>query len=145
MDDAQILVWFEKFREAYPKRDGQNPRKPAWERWRRLMALGHDPVDIIAGALAYTAEMNRQNKNHTSFVAMAATWLNQCRWQDYQPTGAKAPVNFVQRTFIEADTPEWVTIAGRWRAKNGVGPPQNDFQIGGRVKRGWYFAPEYVA
>ena len=33
MDNADILAWFEKFREAYPKRDGANPRKPAWERW----------------------------------------------------------------------------------------------------------------
>jgi hypothetical protein len=145
MDDAQILEWFEKFRSAYPKRDGTNPRKPAWERWVRLMKLGNDPADIIAGAEAYAAELNRQNKNHTGFVAMAVTWLNQCRWQDYQPKGAAAALPMSERKFIEKDTLEWDAVADRWRAKNGVSPPQRDFQIGGTVKRGWYFTRDYVA
>jgi hypothetical protein len=145
MDEAQILEWFEKFRSAYPKREGANPRKPAWERWVRLMKLGHDPTAIIAGAAAYKTEIERQNKNNTSFVCQAVTWLNQCRWQDYAASQPAIAQPISERTFIEKDTLEWDAVADRWRAKNGVSPPQRDFQIGGTVKRGWYFTRDYVA
>ena len=144
MNDTEIRHWFEKFRSAYPKRDGSNPAKPAWEKWRKLMALGHDPADIIAGADAYCAEMVRQNKNNSSYVAMAATWLNQLRWQDFKKTPAVSQP-MVVRTFVEADTPQWLDVSGRWRAKHGVSPPQSDFPIDGRLKRGWYFTREYAA
>ena len=147
MDDTQILGWFEKFRAAYPKRDGSNPRKPAWERWVKLMKLGHDPADIVAGAELYSAEINRMNKNHTGFVAMAVTWLNQYRWQDYAPASI-APrdiaIPICERKFIEAGTFDWDMVSERWRQRNGVAPPQRDFQIDGRVRRGWYFTPDYV-
>ena len=145
MDEAQILEWFEKFRSAYPKREGSNPRKPAWERWVKLMKIGEDPTVIIAGALAYKAEIERQNKNRTSFVAMAVTWLNQCRWQDYAASQPAIAQPICERRFIATDTLDWDLAEVRWREKNGVGPPQNDFQIDGGIKRGWYFTKDYVA
>lgn len=81
---------FKKFMEAYPRRDGANPRAPAAKRLRQALKAGAELEAILAGVQAYRAELERTGKLGTRFVAMAATWLAQSRWQDYQP-GSQQP------------------------------------------------------
>jgi len=70
---------FEMFWQAYPKRSGENPKKPAREKFERAVAKGVDPEDIIAGARRYA----RQSiDTEPQYIPMAKTWLNQERWKD---------------------------------------------------------------
>lgn len=82
---------FERFWKAYPKRRGSNPKAPAELKFLRHVAKGENPEKIIAGAEAYARELQRDRKFGTEFVAMAQTWLNQRRWEDYtgQESGSK--------------------------------------------------------
>lgn len=43
---------FEKFWKAYPQRKGPNPKKPAQEKFARIVTSGADPQELIAGAEA---------------------------------------------------------------------------------------------
>jgi len=70
---------FDVFWECYPKRDGENPKKPAKVKFERLVNAGVDPEDIIVGAQRYARQtMDKEPK----FICQAITWLNQERWKD---------------------------------------------------------------
>jgi hypothetical protein len=74
---------FEEFRRVYPRRDGPNPWKPAEVSFSRAVRKGADPLAIIAAART----LREQHPSPTPFVPQAATWLNQERWRDMEPTG----------------------------------------------------------
>lgn len=76
-----------QFWKAYPQRDGENPKKPAREKFLAAVKRGVDPFDIIAGAKAYAD--HPATKHGTNFVATAVTWLNQERWKDHKPSNAQ--------------------------------------------------------
>jgi hypothetical protein len=72
---------FEAFWKAYPKRTGNNPKLPAFKKWKGL-TRGGVPVDtIIQGAKAYAAARNGQDAQYTQ---QAVTWLNQAGWEQFQ-------------------------------------------------------------
>jgi uncharacterized protein YdaU (DUF1376 family) len=75
---------FEIFWQVYPRREGANPKKPAFKKFAAAIMRGVDPAAIILGAKNYAAEVERQGKAGTQFVAQAVTWLNQERWADHQ-------------------------------------------------------------
>ena len=65
---------FEKFWEIYPRKTGKGAARESFRK-----ALKKTQLDkILAGALAYTTDPNREN----AFTALATTWLNQERWDD---------------------------------------------------------------
>lgn len=78
---------FDEFWKTFPRRRGSNPKKPAEKKFDLLVAAGTDPSSIIFGAANYAAELCRDGKDRTQFVAQAITWLNQSRFEDYQKTG----------------------------------------------------------
>jgi uncharacterized protein YdaU (DUF1376 family) len=96
---------FEKFWNAYPKRDGANPRMPAFKKFDAKVRAGADPVEIEAGAVAYARAMVGKDPQ---FVAQAVTWLNQDRWKDHtgppvQPVVyTKPPMKILTEAEIEA-------------------------------------------
>lgn len=75
---------FLRFRSAYPKRDGSNPWKPAEKKFEALVKSGVDPEKLIAAAKQFTTEEGARGKIGTPFIPMAATWLNQRRYADYE-------------------------------------------------------------
>jgi hypothetical protein len=75
-------VSFERFKKAYPKRDGANPWKPAEAKFVRLVKSGVDPELIIAGARLLAVEEHARGNIGTKFIPMAVTWLNQQRYAD---------------------------------------------------------------
>ena len=81
---------FAEFWQAYPKREGSNPRKPAEDKFIARVRSGVDPASIIDGARAYAASMAG---NDPRYVAQAVTWLNQERWKDEHrpPTPPRPP------------------------------------------------------
>jgi 5-methylcytosine-specific restriction endonuclease McrA len=75
---------FSDFWEAYPSRgDATNPKKPAEEKFQRLVASGVNPAVIIAGAKAYAEHCRATDRDGTDKVLQAKTFLNQQVYADY--------------------------------------------------------------
>jgi hypothetical protein len=73
----KIETLFLQFWSIYPGRRGPNPRKPALEKFSRLIERDKiDPQEIIAGARRY-ADSNPD----PNFTCQATTFLNQHRWE----------------------------------------------------------------
>jgi hypothetical protein len=73
---------FDRFKKAYPKRDGANPWKPAAAKFEALVKAGVNPDLIIAGARQLAVEEHKRGNVGTKFIPMAVTWLNQQRYAD---------------------------------------------------------------
>ena len=85
VDEAELTFDFEIFWAAYPKRPS-NPKQPALKSYLKARKEGATKEIILAGAMAYAK--TRAGKE-TEDTAMAATWLNQKRWEDdYGPVKA---------------------------------------------------------
>lgn len=69
---------FEEFWEAYPEREGADPKKPAHLAYARAIKRGADPDQIIAAAL----QLANLHPKPTRFVPRATTWLNDERYND---------------------------------------------------------------
>src|SRR5699024_6166012 len=69
---------FDEFWEAYPKRTGQNPKKPARQKFEKIIK-DVDPQVLIDAAHAYARS---EQNNDPKFIAQTQTWLNQERWND---------------------------------------------------------------
>lgn len=79
---------FDDFWAVYPKRDGDNPRKPAKLSFQRAVAKGAKPDAIISGARRLAVK----HPSPTPYVPQAVTWLNQERWNDHESTGPPAAI-----------------------------------------------------
>lgn len=76
----QIEQDFQHFWEAYPKRSGPNPKKPAFEKFKGHIVKGRaTAAEMIAGAERYAVNVSDKDPQ---FIAQTQTWLNQMRWQD---------------------------------------------------------------
>lgn len=82
VDGMSAEEWFDDFWAAYPKRAGSNPRKLASQRFIAAINAGYHPQAIIDGARRYADVCRQTGKWQTEYVAQAATWLSQQRWQD---------------------------------------------------------------
>jgi hypothetical protein len=83
---------FEIFWQAYPKRSGSNPKKPALKCWQaRLKEKGVTAADLIGSAKAYAGYCQATDKLGTEYVMQAKTFLgpNDCWRQDWKPPGAE--------------------------------------------------------
>jgi len=83
---------FSEWWEAYPKRDGANPRKAAQQKYELAIRKGANPDELLRGVKAYAAELQKKGKAGTEFVMQAARFINQEIWRDYldKPTTASA-------------------------------------------------------
>lgn len=124
---------FDQFWAAYPRRCGANPKHPARIKFNAMVKKGTNPSLIISGAQGYAVEQTKLGNLRTEFVAMAVTWLNQRRWEDYPPVPA-APVTGT--TWICTDDARWSAVAAEYRRQhNGKNPPTSP-GLGGQ---GWHF------
>jgi hypothetical protein len=67
---------FDAFWTAYPRKVGKGAARKAWP--KALKAAGGNPGRIIAGAVAFAVDPNRE----AAFTPHPATWLNAERWDD---------------------------------------------------------------
>lgn len=82
LDEKILEQEFLEFWEAYPKRPS-NPRQHALTSYIKARKKGASKEIIMAGVLAYARTRAGKEPEYT---AMAATWLNQKRWEDdYEP------------------------------------------------------------
>jgi len=74
---------FDEFWSAYPKKVAKLAAK---KRWDALVKRGTDPLEIIAGAVAYARE---KRETDPQYVKQPDGWLSAGRWQDepMQPAG----------------------------------------------------------
>jgi hypothetical protein len=117
---------FERFMQAFPQRDGGDPREPAQAAWSRAIDRGADPQTIIGGALAYaTATEGRPLR----YIMGVRRWLNESRWREaVSPKIAEKP----RLIWIDYGSPEWWAWSNHYRATKGKSPPVD-------VKGGWRF------
>jgi hypothetical protein len=80
--------FFEDFWKAFPRRDGENPKKPARLKFEAACRKGADPQEIIAGA----RRLATKHPEPSVYVPQAVTWLNQERWTDHESTGPPSNV-----------------------------------------------------
>lgn len=73
---------FERFKRAYPRRDGANPWQPAEKKFMALVKTGVDPEAMISAAVALSREEAARGNVGTKYIPQAITWLNQQRFQD---------------------------------------------------------------
>lgn len=74
---------FEDFWKEYPKRDGDNPRKPAEKKFNALVKTGVDPEVMVSGSRKASADARARGVYGTKFVPQAIKWLNDQRFHDY--------------------------------------------------------------
>jgi hypothetical protein len=74
---------FQRFKKAFPRRDGSNPWQPAEKKFNALVKTGVDPEVMVNAALALAREESARGNIGTKFIPQAITWLNQQRFQDY--------------------------------------------------------------
>jgi hypothetical protein len=73
---------FDRFKAAYPKRDGANPWLPAEKKFSALVKTGVDPEAMIHAAKVLARDEASRGNIGSKFVPQAITWLNQQRFQD---------------------------------------------------------------
>jgi hypothetical protein len=79
----QVDAKFEEFWKERPRRDGDDPRKPAEKKFKALVKTGVDPDVIISGAKLAAAAARERGNYGTKFVPQTVKWLNDQRFIDY--------------------------------------------------------------
>jgi hypothetical protein len=80
--EAFDVIW-----KLFPMRDGHNPKKPAREKFVRLVVAGSDPREIRSGVAAY--EISRRGQD-PKFTKQMIVFLNQDGWKDdHQPSSSR--------------------------------------------------------
>jgi uncharacterized protein YdaU (DUF1376 family) len=118
---------FDEFWQAYPRRDGPNPRKPAESRFNTLVKTGLDPEMLIAEAKKLAVEEGKRGNVGTRFIPQAATWLNQQRWSDHAAVAfLVAEMSPADRAKAEAEqlekAVEFFARSGVWSRHAGASP-----------------------
>ena len=101
---------FDRFKSAYPRRQGSNPWKPAEQKFNSLVKAGVEPEKIILAAQQFARE---EAKNvGTAFIPMARTWLNQWRFADVELTPEKPAMDWDKIVSFYKRTGIWSKWAG---------------------------------
>jgi uncharacterized protein YdaU (DUF1376 family) len=126
---------FAEFWAAYPKRDGDNPRKTAARAYAKVIRQGAKPAALMAAVKAYAAELAAKDRIGTEFVAQASTWLNQERFDRFAQgagaNGSSAPADpAAYLATLSADDwrghlRRWKTTGGQWTLAQRTPPPDD--------------------
>jgi uncharacterized protein YdaU (DUF1376 family) len=108
---------FDEFWQAYPRRDGPNPRQPAEKKFSALVKSGIDPEFLIGEVRKFAGAESSRGNVGTRFIPQAVTWLNQQRWADHAAVamladmaGAELPIEKAVQMFAKIG--HWSRYAG---------------------------------
>ncbi len=105
---------FNRFKAAFPRRDGANPWQPAEKKFNALVKTGVDPEAMISAAVSLARDEGARGNIGTKFIPQALTWLNQQRFQDAAVSSFGDPVPLdwdpIVRTWVK--TGYWSHQAG---------------------------------
>jgi hypothetical protein len=93
---------FDEFWQAYPGREGANPRKPAETKFNALVKTGVDPELLIAEAKKLASSEASRGNVGSRFIPQAVTWLNQQRWVDHAAVAFALGETVSEKMSIEA-------------------------------------------
>ncbi|WP_421722400.1 hypothetical protein [Alloalcanivorax xenomutans] len=108
---------FEQAWKAYPKRNGDNPKRSAYNAWSARVKAGATPAEILAGVIRYARWADATAKTNSEFVKRAVTFFgpDEHYLEDWspppatgQPTAAHA--GFDKREYTE-HMPDWAQEA----------------------------------
>lgn len=102
---ADLDARLNKLFELFPKRLGDNPRKPALEKLARLDEQTLCRVE--RGVQAYSKHILTNPPESRRMIPMFKTWLNQERWNEWQ--GEIGPAR--KKMIFDTDRQEWVEVA----------------------------------
>ena len=88
---------FEVFWSHYPKRQGPNPKKPAFAKWK-IALKSIDANSLVAAVKAYAASDLPADR---SKIPQAMNWLSQARWEEQDTT---APGEWLKDCWRKGDT-----------------------------------------
>jgi len=94
---------FEEFWQAYPRRQGANPRQPALKSYTKALERGSSHEEIMTGV--HTLCSIQRKDIGTPYIPQAVTWLNQERWRDYgarMTTGIAGPIDAKEQRRLNA-------------------------------------------
>lgn len=75
---------FERAWDAYPRRDGSNPKTGAYRAFRARVKSGDDPADLATAAEHYAQHCRSRQIEGTTFVQQAATfWGPSEPWREF--------------------------------------------------------------
>jgi hypothetical protein len=126
---------FERFKKAFPRRDGANPWLPAEKKFNALVKTGVDPEAMIAAALSLAREEGARGNAGTKFIPQAITWLNQQRFSDYAVASFDSEIP-VSGYYAKPDSEQLEAWEAHARATRGKGLPR-DRNGGWRVDTEW--------
>jgi hypothetical protein len=112
---------FDEFWQAYPRRDGPNPRKPAEVKFNALVQTGLDPEMLIAAVCKLASDEAARGNVGTRFIPLASTWLNQQRWADHAAVAVAAALAAPSMS-IETALDQYVRL-GIWSRHAPCGEP----------------------
>ncbi|WP_238272309.1 DUF1376 domain-containing protein [Methylobacterium cerastii] len=119
---------FAEFWQAYPKRDGDNPRKTAVRAYAKAVRDGAEPAAILRAVRAYAAELRTKGRIGSEFVAQATTWLNQGRFERFTqgPEAQEGGEGPDQRARLaKVPDSEWRNRLSVWKSRGGHWPYQH--------------------
>lgn len=106
---------FDEFWKEYPRRDADEQRERAQEKFNALVKTGADPKVIIFSAKAYCAKSRKQNAYATRFVKQAWRWLGE---QDFVSLTATVP----SEEPAEPSHGDWRAAVKRWLLNESAWP-----------------------
>lgn len=104
---SRLAEQFDRFRAAYPKRDGSDPREPARKKFEAAVRSGTDPEIIIRCAELFAQAEARRGNAGSRFIPHSATWLNKRQWEDHLSDGASSSA--------PSDHDRWRFVVSRWQ------------------------------
>lgn len=107
--------------DAYPKRQGGNPRSAAVKAWKARLRSGVTAAEMIAGVRGYAAHCRAEGKVGTSFVMMAATFFGpDLRFRDFlESTSGQDPQGGARSAGVASGSPLDVDQNPPWLAQTG--------------------------
>lgn len=113
-EEERLSRVFEALWEAYPRRDGPNPKRPSRQAFDRKVVRGADPEAILTAVKNFRRQCNEKGLTGTQYVPQAVTWLNQERFADEEQ---KPPATVSTSVRIHAGTPQWDAWVNHYRAQ----------------------------
>lgn len=144
-DRPRALSRFEEFWEAYPRRDGPNPRKPAETKFDSLVKTGLDPQMLIDAAKKLATDEGARGNIGTRFVPQAVTWLNQQRWSDHAAVAALQTLKAEEPAAQEKHLTESVKMfarTGHWSRHAGPAPGLTGCRASAELLQRYGIAPD---
>lgn len=83
-EEAEQAKLFERFWKAYPRHTAKADAKKAWDKLKPDLPL----CRTMAAALEQQKCLENWQRDNGRYIPMAATWLNQRRWEDEIPAAA---------------------------------------------------------